>query len=357
MNLTFILFISYQSWLRYGRKPHYSELRNFGNLSVVEEPFKIFSREFLLTPLKAVSNYFKFSLGIRVDDKYGIKVVRPILLFSSKIKNISSLCNKIDNILLKLQLKKIKKENVKYIYMLTNRYQEWVTYNKGKNFYYLDIDDEWSMINYNKSIREIIEKDIRRLINKVDIATGVTIQLAGKYNEDNKVFFLPNAVDTNHYVPDFDKRTSRVKEKNINELSLDKKFLEYEKNDQRIYLTSLEKMNELKKPMVGSISGLAGNWSDFKFISRVEELLPIYFTMVSSGNIHSPTFPSFFEDYKNYLLKQRMIYLGYVDYSILPDFLKFLDVGIVMHRMDAFNKHSAPNKIWAYLAMGLPVVS
>jgi len=240
--------------------------------------------------------------------------------------------------------------------MLTHRAQEWIIEKNKKNFYYLDIDDEWSMIAYNDATRRGIEGEIRRIMKKVDLATTFSIELKEEDKSCDKVFFLPNAVDVSHYVPSFIESKVKTKEKTIEELQLNIKFLKYEKNDPKVYLTNLDKVKEFKKPVVGSISGLAGNWSDFAFMSQVEELLPSYFTLVSSGNIHPPTHAAFFEEHERYMKSQRMIYLGFLDYSILPDFLELLDVGIVMHRMDEFNKHSAPNKIWAYLAMGLPVI-
>ena len=356
MTLKFILFISYQSWLRYGRRPHYAELSKFGKLFVVEEPIKIISKEFLSRPLEVITNYREFSSGIRADYKYDIKIVRPILLFSAKLKNKYSLLKKIDILLLSLQLKKLSPAG-NLFYLLTNRFQEWLVNHKKNKFTVLDVDDEWSMIIYEESRRAKIESDMRRIISKVDIATTVSIALQKKYALDDKVVFLPNAVDINHYVPLFDKSTEKNIEKKIDELDINVNFLKDEKNDIKTHSANLDKMSGMKSPIIGSISGLAGNWSDFAFMIKVEELLPKEYTMVSSGNIHPPTNQAFFEEHENYLKKQRMIYLGFLDYAILPDFLKFLDIGIVMHRMDAFNKHSAPNKIWAYLAMGLPVVS
>jgi len=356
MKPTFVLFIAFRSWLRYGRRPHFSELAGIGNLIVVEEPLKIFSKEFLRDPIKSILNYIKYSSGIRKDCRYEIRIIRPILLFSSKLQYSYTLFNRIDHFILSFQLRKVKVAGDRYFYMLTNLSQEWLIKKNPKIFYYLDIDDEWSMITYEKSLRNNIETNMRRFIEKIDLATAVTIKLQRKYNNDNKVYFLPNAVDVNHYSPCFLSGDNRVKEKSIDELSVNIDFLKKGKNDPRIYLTNLDKMKNIKKPIAGSISGLSGNWSDFGFMHKVEKLLPYEFSLVSSGNIHPPTNPSFAGEYKDYMSSQRMLYLGYVDYSALSDFLKFLDVGIVMHRMDEFNKHSAPNKIWAYLAMGLPVV-
>ena len=355
MKETFILFVTSRFWPRYGRQPHYCQLTRFGELIVVEEPVKILSSEFLSNPIRTLLDYFKISKRNR-DLEKNLKILRPILLFSSKLKNSFPSLGSIDHLLLMFQLRKMLTSKNYAFFLLTNRIQEWLIKKRRKTFYYLDIDDEWSMINYDESKRTGIEKDMRRLVRKVDLSTTVSIQLLKKYDFENKVFFLPNAVDTNHYTPNFD-NTERVKEKRIEQLLVDVEFLKDHKDDPKRYSTNLKKMNEFKKPIVGSISGLAGNWSDFAFISKVEKELPSHFNMVSSGNVHPPTNSKFIREYEEYLSKQRMSYLGFLDYSVLPDFLKFLDVGLVMHRMDEFNTHSAPNKIWAYLAMGLPVVS
>lgn len=357
-KISFYLFIHFRTWFRYTRRPHFAELSKFGNLNVIENPLAIFSGEFLKNVFKSFYFYFKYSKGIRKDERCEASIIRPLLLFSISLVNKYPLARKIDLLLLKLQMRKLQydRKNNLSVYLLTDKTQDWLIQNNIDAFYVLDMNDEWSMIDYNKSRRIKIESLVRKLISKVDLVTAVTIQLKDKYNIDDKVHFLPNAVDVNHYVPSFDKTTRKLKEEPARNL-FDLSFIEKHKNDPRVYTTNLDILKALKHPLVGSYSGLSGNWSDFAFMARVEELLPENFSMVSSGNIHAPTRPEFMDGYHQYIKKPRMIYLKHVDYSALPVFLEFLDVGIVMHRMDEFNKHSAPNKIWAYLAMGLPVVS
>ena len=126
MKLVYILFANSKSWFRYGRKPHYEELSKFGKLLVVEEPLKLFSKEFFKNPLKVLRNYFKYSSGLRNDTKYNIVIIRPILLFSSKLKNKSNFLKTIDLLLLNFQMKKFNIKSESKILLLTNRFQKWI---------------------------------------------------------------------------------------------------------------------------------------------------------------------------------------------------------------------------------------
>jgi len=356
-KLTFIVYIHYRTWFRYTRRPHFSELSKFGKLFIIESPLIIFSKEFLGSPILNTMHYLRYSLGFRKDTRNNVEVVRPILFFPGKLKEKFVLIKIIDMALLKFQLKYIKKNEGLYINFITSRSLKWLVSKNEKEFWILDINDDWSLMGYNQYGEEEIIAEVKNLISRADMATAVTKKLRDKFNFDNKTIFLPNAVDTNHYVPNFESENIKLKEEDVHNMFSDISFLKKEENDPRLYLTNLEPMKNMKKPIIGSYSGLSGNWSDFSFIMKVEKLLPQEYTMVSSGNIHPPTVHEYIEEYKDYLKNQRIIYLGYIDYSILPDFLAMLDVGLVMHRMDEFNTHSAPNKIWAYLAMGLPVVS
>lgn len=356
--MSFFVLIHTGTWFRYTRRPHFSELGKFGNLYVVEAPLVVFSKEFLSNVFKSLYFYFKYSLRLRKDTRSGAYILRPLILFPIFIKNKHSFIRNVDIFLLSLQMKRFPSErkNKLHVYFLTGRSQGWFIKKGKNNFYALDMNDEWSMIGYNSAEQEQIENSVRNLIKKVDMVTTVTIKLKDKYNEGNKVHFLPNAVDINHYVPDFEKNDPKIPEKSINEYS-EAIILKTRKGNFRKYYTDLNILASMKRPVVGSISGFGGNWSDFGFMADVEKLLPENINLVSSGNVIPPKHPKFQDEYKRYVQNQRMIFLEYLDYSVLPDFLKYLDVGIVMHRMDDFNKHSAPNKIWAYLAMGLPVVS
>jgi len=356
-QITFIVLLHFRAWIRYTRRPHFSSINKFANLIVVESPLIIFSNDFFRNFLVSIKNYLRYSKGIRTDKRSGAKIVRPILIFPEKLKNKFLLLSKIDSLVLNKSLNKaLSGKYSNSVLCLTSRSQKWIIPKFKNHFLMLDINDEWSMMPYDKDRRPEIEKDVRKIIQNIDLATAVTEELKNKYNEKNNVEFIPNAVDVSHYCPKFDKCTEGKKEESIHEI-VDLKFIEKEKNDPRKYETDLSIFQKHKPPFVGSYSGLSGNWSDFAFMSEVEKLLPSEFTMIASGNIHPPSHPNYQSEYKNYLANQRMLYLGYVDYSSLPNFLEKLNVSLVMHRADDFNIHSAPNKIWAYLAMGLPVVS
>lgn len=358
MNFLFVVFIKDKLWHRYTRRPHFSALSKFGKLIVIESPFAIFSKETLSSPIKSLKNYFKYSFGERKDQRCGAIVLRPVILFPERIRKYSFFKD-IDQKLVSLFLLKYK---LKYklrgcivINFLTGVNFEWIMPREtDKEKYILVMNDEWSMIGYDDSKRYVIEQDTKDLVGTVDLVFAVTIQLKKKYSMRGNVYYLPNCVDTTHYKPAFDITTMRVLE---SPLKYDLSFLNLGKNDPREYLMSLDVLKKMDKPIVGSISGLSGNWSDFEFMAEVERLFPQNYSLVSSGNIFAPSQTQFMAGYQSYTKKQRMVFLGHLDYSVLPDFLESIDVSIVMHRMDEFNTHSAPNKIWAYLAMGLPVVS
>jgi len=356
-DFCFLIHLHAKSWLRYTRRPHFSPLSNFGKLIAIERPLSIFSKDFFNGFFENLKLYFGFSVKKRVDERSGALIIRPLLLFPNELKNNYKFARAIDLLLLNFQTKKLTGNCTKKINFLTSRHQKWIIKKNTNQKYILDMNDEWSMMPYNEKIRPLYERQTRETIELADLTTTVTLKLKEKYDTGGKVIFLPNAVDVRHYKPEFAKDTERVEEKPVSELVNDLRIVRKQKNDPRLHKTDLSIFDNLESPIVGSYSGMSGNWSDFKFIHTVEKLLPGNYTMIASGNIHPPTSEKFMDDYREYVKNPRMIYLGYVDYAKLPDFLEHLDVGLVMHRADEFNTHSAPNKIWAYLAMGLPVVS
>lgn len=349
----FFVFISDKIWYRYTRRPHYSNFAKLGDLVIFEMPLVLFSKEFLKNPIKELKYYFKYSFGKRIDKFSGAKLIRPILLFPSTVKN--TVCKGINRRICYWFYYSFWKDRGNEIVFLTNYQQEWLLskHKKEKN-YVLEMNDEWSMISYDEKRKDKIYDSTINILQRVDILITVTNKLKTKYGRFCDSYYLPNAVDIDHYVPDFE---TKVLRKTETQLDYDKDFLQIGNNDPRKYLGSVDILKNISKPAVGSISGLSGNWSDFEFMSQVEEILPKEYFLISSGNIFPPSKEEFKAGYDKYMTNIRMKFLGHLDYSILPDFLKKINVGIVMHRMDEFNKHSAPNKIWAYLAMGLPVVS
>jgi glycosyltransferase involved in cell wall biosynthesis len=54
----------------------------------------------------------------------------------------------------------------------------------------------------------------------------------------------------------------------------------------------------------------------------------------------------------------NVILTGWLDWAVLPSYLKLFDVGIIPYRLDyEFNNYVDPNKFHEYMAMGLPIVS
>jgi hypothetical protein len=353
-----IVFIHFHAWFRYTRRPHFSAFSKIGNVLIVEDPLSIFSKKFLLNPISEILYYIKYSRGRRIDRSNDCIIIRPILLFTEKLKVNYYLLRKIDLLLLKLYLNDYYKRNYcQNIIFITDLKQEWlINIKNNSDKILLDLNDEWSMIGYDEIKRPIIEKKLRNIIDKVDLVITVTKKLVDKYQKNNKCIFFPNAVDTQFFIPEFIK--SKVKyEKSVSELYGDSKYIQINKKEKYSYNMSLNIISEICSPIIGIISGISVVWTGYKFIKQVEEMLPLEYSLISTGLIHKPTKADYLEDYIRYCEGPRTIFLGHLDYSILPLFLSKINIGAVLYQMNEFNLHSAPNKIWAYLAMGLPVVS
>ena len=51
-----------------------------------------------------------------------------------------------------------------------------------------------------------------------------------------------------------------------------------------------------------------------------------------------------------------VVFTGYVHYDLLPSYIRDADLGVILNKPSYNNKHSSPNKLFEYLAGGLPVI-
>ncbi len=130
-----------------------------------------------------------------------------------------------------------------------------------------------------------------------------------------EVLYLPNAVDFEHFHMGLD--TLPAEYKNI-------------PSPRIIY--------------VGSIS----YWFDVDLVVFAAKKLPdVSFILIGKPGIELSKLASL----------SNVYILGIRNYEILPQYLKNADVGIIPFRLIRFTKASHPNKLYYYMACGLPVVS
>lgn len=120
----------------------------------------------------------------------------------------------------------------------------------------------------------------------------------------------------------------------------------------KAFYSPLEMPQNLKsfsKPLIGYIGWLTATRIDTEILTHLAMLHPDW-TVVLIGPVRQ-WFVEFFQAFKN------IVFLPPVDYLDLPRYLKFLDVCMIPHKINAHTKGNNPIKIYDYLASGKPVVS
>ena len=107
-DIKLVVFIHFRAWIRYTRRPHFNAFNNYCDLIIIENPLVLFSNEFLKNINNSIKYYFKYSKGIREDNKSGTKLIRPIIIFPSSLKNKFKLLSWVDFILIKRKLKNLE---------------------------------------------------------------------------------------------------------------------------------------------------------------------------------------------------------------------------------------------------------
>jgi len=177
------------------------------------------------------------------------------------------------------------------------------------SFYYC-VDDYSSMEGAFKCILPSEQK----IIEKVDGVFAVSNVLMESRKHKSETHFAPQGVNVNHF-------------KKISLLN--------------------EKVSSIKKPVVGFF-GLITEWIDLDLILACVKKYPDY-TFVLIGK--STRDLSAFLDYKNF------VYLGPVDYKVLPSYASVFDVGLIPFEVNPVTVASNPLKLLEYFSLGIPAVT
>ncbi|MDP2038701.1 MAG: glycosyltransferase, partial [Ignavibacteria bacterium] len=177
------------------------------------------------------------------------------------------------------------------------------------SFYYC-VDDYSSMEGAFKCILPSEKK----IIEKVDGVFAVSKVLLESRKHKTETHFAPQGVNVNHF-----------------------------KKDENL----AENVSSLKKPVVGFF-GLITEWIDLELILACVKKYP-EFTFVLIGK--STRDLSAFYDCKNFL------YLGPIDYNLLPRYASVFDVGLIPFEVNPVTVASNPLKMLEYFSLGIPVVT
>ena len=176
------------------------------------------------------------------------------------------------------------------------------------SFYY-GVDDYSSMEGAFKCILPSEKK----IIEKVDGVFAVSKVLMESRKHKTETHFAPQGVNVNHF----------------KKVDLD------------------ERVSSIKKPVVGFF-GLITEWIDLELILACVKKYP-EFTFLLIGK--STRDLSAFYDCKNFL------YLGPIDYNLLPKYASVFDVGLIPFEVNPVTVASNPLKMLEYFSLGIPVVT
>jgi len=168
---------------------------------------------------------------------------------------------------------------------------------------------------------EIINQQEQELVSNADLVFPVSVGLCKLFkkkfpNMVDKFFYLPNGTNANFDV-----------------------HYEYDKN-----------ISSLDLGYLGSIAGRV----DWNIITKLLQNYPDY-RLHFYGNKPGGSDGKIMEDLLNRFDQFR--FHGFVDQKKVPEVLSGFDIAIIPEKKTQFNYMGSPQKLWNYLAVGMPIVS
>lgn len=118
-----------------------------------------------------------------------------------------------------------------------------------------------------------------------------------------------------------------------------------------------EKLSFLKSDKSTCIAGMAGNLNnrtDLELLDYItQEKKRIQFIIVGKNNLSTIDR----EKFESILKRENVSYLGFISFDILPREVIKWDIGLTIEKFCEYTKYTHHNKIYQYLALGMPVVT
>jgi len=185
------------------------------------------------------------------------------------------------------------------------------------------VDEYTAYGGQTAAIRRAVQEEEKRMMTSVDAVIVVSKKLyESKRCFNSETYLVPNGVNYQAY-------TSALADPELpNEL------------------------RAIKAPRLG-YSGLIGDKLNFDMLELLAREHPEW-SLVFIGEIRVN---QQIEIWRRLLAMPNVHYLGLVDISLVPDYLKAFDVGLMPYLQNRKSEHISPLKLYDYLAAGLPVVS
>ncbi|OGW48178.1 MAG: hypothetical protein A2Y66_02415 [Nitrospirae bacterium RBG_13_41_22] len=200
----------------------------------------------------------------------------------------------------------------------------------GETFLIYDCYDEYlAPTNFRNSalLRQLEEKD-REILRKADIVFGASEPIVEKRRKFNKnVYFIPNAVDYNHFSNAFDEKTPIP-----------------------------DDITHIPHPIIGFVGNM--NQSiDFNLLTFLAHQRPEW-SLVLIGSLNSCE-RGFMrsKELREARSFKNIYFIGGRPFEQIPGYLKAFDICLIPYKDTEFNRSRSPVKLYEYMASGKPIVS
>ncbi len=111
-----------------------------------------------------------------------------------------------------------------------------------------------------------------------------------------------------------------------------------------------KKLVKSNKKIIGYFGAIA-SWFDFELIQKLAKERPDY-EIILIGSVYGKGI-----DIKFVKQLENVLFLGAIDYNILPQYAKEFDVSIIPFKINDITNSTSPIKLFEYMALGKPIVT
>ena len=294
------------------QRPHHimSRLSREKKVLYIGPPVSIWSGEYLYTPLNRTISLHKV--------KENFLYYNPLIL-SRKILYLYSTFGKLDKISTSIQIRYLFRKLGLFRPVLYFAGPGWggieKYLDKGKQCY--DCFDDYSAFSHlpTNQTRAIIED----LVKNSELVIASSRHLYVECRKKNPhTFLIRNGVDAEHFLKAVKKPAQTI-----------------------------PAISHIPRPIIGYHGSIA-EWLDWELVDYVASQCP-QFSIVFIGPVQC--------DLGKIRQRNNVYFLGKKEYSVLPYYISFFDVGIIPFKITPLTLPVNPIKLYEYLCMGKPVVS